>query len=138
MTLNEKAAYLKGLCEGLEPDATTKEGKLIKALVELVSDMADEISVLEEELDTVHAYCEELDEDLGYVEELLVEEEDEDGEDDFDEFDEDEYYEVECPACGETICFDCSVDPEELTCPACGGKFACSLEEEELQILDAE
>ena len=36
-----------------------------------------------------------------------------------------------CPACGETICFDGSIDPEELACPACGEKFECIVSEDE-------
>ena len=73
-------------------------------------------------------------------------EDDDDWDDEFDEDDEDledydsddTYYEVECPSCGETICFDGSIDPEELMCPACGEKFECLLSEEDLKELDAE
>ena len=41
MTLNEKAAYIKGLADGLDYDKTTAEGKIIAALLELVSDMTE-------------------------------------------------------------------------------------------------
>ena len=76
--------------------------------------------------------------------------------DDYDDWDDDEcdgdcddcdcdcaladedYFEVECPSCGETICFDGSIDPEELACPACGEKFECLVSEEDLEALDAE
>ena len=85
MTLNERAAYIKGLADGMELDASTKEGKIINALIELVSDMADEIAELDERIDTVHAYCEELDEDLGQVEEdFYVDDDEEDDEDEMD------------------------------------------------------
>ena len=73
MTLNEKAAYIKGLSDGLELDTNTKEGKLISALIDMVSEMATAISELEEDVDTAFDYCEELDEDLGAVEEMLLE-----------------------------------------------------------------
>ena len=59
MNLTERAAYLKGLADGVELDANTKEGKLISALIELVSDMADEIAEMDERIDTAFAYCEE-------------------------------------------------------------------------------
>ena len=156
MTLNERAAYLKGLAEGMELDAASKEGKIICAMIELLGDMADEISAMDERIDTAFAYCEELDEDLGSVEEILLDDEcdccDCD-EDDFDEFDcdgdcdccdedcelcEEDYFEVECPACGDVICFDSSIDPEELICPACGEKFECLISEEDLEALDEE
>ena len=154
MTLNEKASYLKGLCDGLELDTTTKEGKLISVLIDMVSDMAKTISELEEDVDTAFDYCEELDEDLGAVEEMLLDDDcdcdcDCDcDDDDFEcdgncdlcdedcELDDEEYFEVDCPACGETICFDGSIDPEELACPACGEKFECIVSEEEVS--DAE
>ena len=50
----------------------------------------------------------------------------------------DDFFEVECPACGEVICFDGSIDPEELACPACGEKFECIIAQEDLEVLDAE
>ena len=144
MNLTERAAYLKGLADGVELDANTKEGKLISALIELVSDMADEIAEMDERIDTAFAYCEELDEDLGDVEEILLDEDcdcdDCDG--DCDECDccceDEDFFEVECPACGEEICFDSTVDPEELRCPACGAKFECLVSEEDLEVIDAE
>ena len=41
--LPEKMAYIKGLAEGLDIDASTKEGKLLLAIVDALSDTADEI-----------------------------------------------------------------------------------------------
>ena len=157
MTLGQKAAYIQGLADGVELDESTKEGKLIAALLDIVADMADAIEQLDEDLDTLNDYVEELDEDLGSVEELLYDDCDCDCDCDCcdcdDEFecdgnccdcDEDceladeEFFEVECPACGEVICFDGSIDPEELACPACGEKFECIIAEEDLKELDGE
>ena len=145
MTLTEKASYLKGMADGMELDQKSKEGKLIKALIDLVSDMAEELADMAEDMDTLNDYVEELDEDLGDVEEVLCEDDDEDycdgdceGCDGCDGYDMDETYEVECPKCHETICFDESIDPEELVCPACGEKFECIIAEEDLEALDKE
>ena len=152
MTLGEKAAYIQGLADGVELDETTKEGKLIAALIDLVGDMADAIEQLDEDIDTLSDYVEELDEDLGSVEELLYDDCDccdcDDDDCDCDgnccdcdeecELADEDFFEVECPACGETICFDGSIDPEELACPACGEKFECIIAEEDLAALDAE
>ncbi len=149
MNLTERAAYLKGLADGVALDASTKEGKLISALIDLVSDMADEIAEMDERIDTAFAYCEELDEDLGDVEEILLDDEcdcddcDCDCDDcDCDDCDccceDEDFFEVECPACGEEICFDSTVDPEELRCPACGAKFECLVSEDDLDVIDAE
>ena len=47
MTVVEKAAYLKGLVEGLGIEADSKEGKLWGALNDLLHDMAHEIEDLQ-------------------------------------------------------------------------------------------
>ncbi len=149
MTLNERATYIKGLCDGMELDKASKEGKVIAALIELISDMAVTIEDLEDEVCELRDYIEEIDEDLGEVEEVLCEDAYDDGlecDGNCDDCDEDcdmrdgddEYFEVECPACGEVICFDESIDPEELTCPACGEKFECIIDAEDLAALDGE
>lgn len=157
MTICEKAAYIKGLAEGLDLDKTTKEGKILAAMMDLLDDMAktvedhenaiDEIDGAIDEMvdaiDELDDFVDELDEDLGAVEDFLDDdgyecdgecedcdcdcgEEDEDDED-YDD-DEEEYYEVVCPNCGETVCFDSSIDPENLRCPACQEKFSCIIE----------
>ena len=148
MTLNERASYIKGLVDGMEIDKASKEGKVIAALCELVSNMAVAIEDIEDEVCELRDYIEEIDEDLSDVEEVLCDEEDYDddyecdGDCDFcDEdcdLDDDEYFEVECPSCGETICFDSSIDPEELVCPACGENFECVVSEDDLAALDGE
>ena len=62
---------------------------------------------------------------------------DDDDDDSFgEEEDEDEYFEVICPACGDVINFDSSIDPENLRCPNCGEKFECIVEEDDLKALD--
>ena len=146
MTLSEKAAYIQGLADGLELDEKTKEGKLIAALIDLVGELADAIEEIDEDLDTLNDYCEELDEDLGAVEEMVYDCDcDCDCDDDCDcdcdcdcDFEDEDFFEIECPSCGEVICFDGSIDPEELACPACGEKIECLVSEEDLEALDAE
>ena len=166
MSLTEKTAFLKGLAEGLDYDKTTKEGKLLAALIDLVDEMAkeiadiqDDIETIDEDLDYLNDYIEELDEDLQDVEDYL-DEECEDGEDDFDEDEDDEdwetecdgdcmacdgcdcadeeYYEIVCPSCGETVCFDQELDPEKLICPACGEKFGCIVDEDDYKAISEE
>ena len=132
MKMTEKAAYLKGLADGLDYDKTTKEGKLIAALLDMVDALAEKVDGLDYDVQELNDYVEELDEDLGDVEELLYDDEDEDycdgdceGCDGCDDYDMDETFEIECPKCNETICFDESIDPENLICPACGEKISC-------------
>ncbi len=145
MTLTEKAAYLKGLSEGLTFDKNSAEGKLLLALVDLCSELAEEVARIDEDVEYVSDYCEELDEDLGTVEELLVEDDDDfdfDDEDDFfddedeDDFEDVEFYEMECPHCGKTIEFDASIDPETLTCPVCHKEIPLDISD--LEALDGD
>ena len=159
MTLIEKAAYIKGLCDGLEPDTTTKEGKIWAALIDLVTDMAQTVEDHEEAIDEIDGaidelidYAEELDDDLAAVEEYLDEECECDGDcencdacDDCDmdcdcdyEDEDEEFYEVVCPNCGQTVNFDISIDTENLVCPACSEKFSCIVEEDDIVETDAE
>ena len=126
MGITENAAYLKGLFEGYELDKNTKEGKIISEMLTLMCDMADKIAALEADNKELHEYVEELDQDLGAVEEDLYFDDEEC--DDYDDLNDDEdfegddsdYYEIECPSCGEIVCFDESLDPDEIACPACG------------------
>ena len=118
MNLTEKAAYLKGLAEGMElPDS--KEGRILKELLSLVSDMAGSIQDLDE---TVTELGDELD---GIAEEIadLTDELDDFAEDE-DEEDED-LYEITCPECGEKLFLDYDelCDAPSVSCPACGAKI---------------
>ena len=48
MTLSEKAAYLKGLMDGIKLDTEKDENRLLKAVVDLLQDMAPSVDDLEE------------------------------------------------------------------------------------------
>lgn len=136
MNINKESAYLRGLLEGYELDSNKKETKLFTKMLELIDEMADHITALEADNAELREYIEELDQDLGAVEEdLYVTDEDDEyyddeDEDDFD--DEEDYYELECPSCGEVVCFDGSLSPDNLVCPACGEKIA------DVQLCDGE
>ena len=54
MNLTEKSAYIKGLMEGLDLDSDKKEVKVIKALVDLVEDLALTVTDLDEDVDQVY------------------------------------------------------------------------------------
>ena len=71
MNITEKAAYLKGLAEGIALDPAKPETKLINALIDCVNELALYVTDLEEDVDTLEAYIEEIDEDLGDVEEYV-------------------------------------------------------------------
>ena len=156
MTIVEKAAYLKGLTEGLGISPDSKEGKLWGALNELLSDMAHEIEDLQaSNLDFAEA-LDDISEDLTYLEELtcdldmpedMMDEEDCSGDcssclldcgtEDEDEDDEElsydgVMYEVTCPVCGEEIAFDEDTLSEgSTTCPGCGETLEFDLDSED-------
>ena len=112
MTVTEKVAYLKGLSEGLGIDNTTKEGKLLLAIVDVIDEIALTCQDLEDSCDELTEYCESLDEDLGDIEEFLF--------DDEDDYDDDDAFGFICPSCGEEI----ELTPEDyaaesIICPVC-------------------
>ena len=131
MTIVEKAAYLKGLTEGLGITPETKEGKLWAALQDLLSDMAHEIEDLQSNhLDMADALDELTDEITvlqdccGDLDMSPVDDEDDEGEEDEDE-DDDPYdgvlYDVTCPVCGEEITLDEDMLAQgSIDCPHCG------------------
>ena len=97
MGITENAAYLKGLFDGYELDKTSKEGKIICGMLDLIADMADKISALEADNRELHEYVEELDHDLGEVEEevYFCDDYDDEDYDDYDDLNDDEDYDGE-------------------------------------------
>ena len=129
MGITENAAYLKGLAEGLKLDESTNEGKLIVKMLDVIEEMAEKISILESANEEMFSYIEGMSEDLVNLENDFyenAESEDysdlnDDGED--EEYTDEEYYEIECPTCGEKICFTEEFDLDNFLCPACGNKL---------------
>ena len=50
MTISEKCAYLKGLAEGMNLDASSPEVKLINSIIDILGDVADAIDEIDEDL----------------------------------------------------------------------------------------
>ena len=151
MTISEKAAYLKGLMDGLNLDTEKAEGKMIAAIVDLMGDVTRRLADVEETTIAISDELDEIEEDLDAIEDyILDEDEDEDDEDwddedawDFDDEDEDldegfdfgdpdtTIYEVEC-ACGSIINFDEeTLEEGSIVCPECGETLEFSLEDDE-------
>lgn len=147
MTVSEKAAYLKGLMDGLNLDLEKDEGKMIAAIVELLGDMSKRITDIEETTIAISDELDEIEEDLDAIEDFILDEEDEydDLDDDYDDYDDDDYdeegfdfgdedstiYEVKC-ACGKIIDFDEeTLEAGSIECPDCGELLEFSLDEDE-------
>lgn len=110
-SVTEKAAYLRGLAEGLDLDKSKPEGKLIDAMLDLIYDMADELMAQDDAISELY--------------DEIVDDDDYDIDDEY--FDEDYYdddnpdYEVKCPECGAEVIVDEDTLMEgEILCPNCG------------------
>lgn len=135
MKLTEKAAYIKGLLEGLELDPQDKQTRVLKALIDLVNEMAEEVAELEQCYDDVCDQIDALDEDLSGVEDLLYEDYDDSNSCDcgYCGSGDDTAYEVTCPTCGMTIGLDeDSLNDGGITCPGCGENLEFDYDEDEL------
>lgn len=119
MSMSEKAAYLRGLADGIKLDESKDTDKLLKAIIDTVSELAAVVDDIDDDLDE---FCEQLDavdEDLADLEECVYDDCGCDCCDDYD--DEEEFYDVECPSCGEVITIDDEIlDEGSLECPNCG------------------
>ena len=117
MDICEKIAYIKGLAEGLSLDESTKEGKILAAIIDLLGDITEEICEIEDGCDELMDQLDAVDEDLSYVEDILY------GDDDCDCDDccDDEVFEIECPVCHDTIYLDEEMlEKDGMSCPNCG------------------
>lgn len=120
METSESLGYLKGLIDGLDLDANKKETKVIKAIVDVLENLATDVDDMTEGLELVGEQIDAVDEDLADLEEYVYD--DDDCDCDCDCCDDDcEEYEVECPNCGETITVDeDTVMQGKFECPNCG------------------
>ncbi len=129
MTLTEKVAYLKGLCEGMDLDKDTKEAKLFDAMLDILEDMALTINDIDEDLSACEDLVDAIDEDLDELEEYIFEDDMCDDECDCCCDDDEELYEIECPLCGEEILLDDEMlDEEVIECPGCGEKLELDID----------
>lgn len=122
MDICEKIAYIKGLAEGLGLDENKKESKVLAAIIDLLSDITEEICEIEDGCDELMEQIDAVDEDLASLESIIYDDDDCDCCDDDDcDCCDDEVYEIECPACNDVIYLDADMLAEEgMTCPNCG------------------
>ena len=127
MTITERVAYLKGLAEGLDLDVTSKEGKLLNVIIDVLDDIAFEVADLQEVVGELGEQIDMIDEDLDGLEEIVYDDCDD------DECDCDgELYEFVCPACGESVYLDEEMLEEgEMSCPACGEHIEFEIEDDD-------
>ena len=139
MTISEKAAYLKGLMDGLNLDTEKAEGKMISAMVELLCDVTKRLSDVEETTIAISDELDEIEEDLDAIEDFIMDEDcdcccgdcDCDDCDDCDCDCDEVIYEAEC-SCGNIVEFDeDTLEAGSIVCDKCGETLEFTFEDEE-------
>lgn len=121
MTLTERVAFLRGLMEGSEVDGTTKEGRILKEMLEILDDLALTVTDVENDVAELSEQVDAIDEDLSAVEDDVYEDEDDECDCEDDDFNDEDLYEVVCPKCGDTVYVDDEIlDDGSIECPNCG------------------
>lgn len=148
--LTDKASYLKGLAAGLKLNPEKDTNQLLMEVLNMLSDVAEEMEAMADAHDELNEYVESIDDDLADLEEVLFGDDDDDDEDgcgcdcddddcdcdcddcDCDE-DEGELITYACPSCGHEIEFNtASVDfDEDYLCPECGKPVFPGLQEDD-------
>ncbi len=132
--LTDKAAYLRGMAEGMGLNKEKDEHKLMLEMLSVIDEMAQKLDALENSVSELDEYVESIDDDLSDMEEAVYGEEAMDAEAehgcdcDCEECDEcDDVLEIafDCPHCGNPVkikASDIDIDQSPL-CPACGKPF---------------
>ncbi len=136
--LKGKVSYLKGLAEGMQISDSTNEGKLFRAIIDVLDDIAITVDDIEEVQEQLSEQVDEIDEDLGEIESLLFVDDDDDDDDDDDgcECVEENKFNGEfgCPHCGEAVNLaDAYMKKDSVLCPHCNKEieieWSCDCEE---------
>ncbi|MBU5482951.1 hypothetical protein KQI86_01350 [Clostridium sp. MSJ-11] len=112
-SINSKISYLSGLVDGLDLDEGSKEGRIIKEMVSVLQKIGEEMEEIKDAQKDMQEYIDVLDEDLTSLEDELYDDEDYENIDDF--------IDMTCESCGETIYVDSNIlqSKESITCPSC-------------------
>lgn len=121
METTESLGYLKGLLDGLDLDENKKETKVFKAIVDVLTNLTEDVDDMTEGMELLAEQMDGVDDDLADLEEYVYDDDDDDccgcdccGDDD-------DEYEVTCPNCGEDIVVDYDTVMEgNFECPNCG------------------
>lgn len=122
MTIAEKVAYIQGLFDGMGLDKSqSAEAKILSEVLDVLKEVGAQLEDVDATLDEYGEEIDAISDDLSDVEEVLFED---------DDFDDEDFFEVECPNCGEDLVIDDAVlEAGSIDCPACGQKFALSFDE---------
>lgn len=134
--ISKQIAYLRGLMDGLDYDDNSKEGRIFECILGVLDEIDASIDDLYDYQDEIAEQVDIIDEDLAAIESEFAEECDCgccDGDCDCD--DDFEYYEIDCPTCGETICIDEDFfdGDDDIICPKCGETIEIDVDDDEIE-----
>ncbi|MBP1736730.1 MAG: hypothetical protein H6Q60_611 [Oscillospiraceae bacterium] len=136
MTISEKVAYIKGMYDGMALNTeTSKEAKLIGAIIDVLEEVGLSIEDLEDTTEVLSEGLDAISEDLEDVEDILYDDEDEEddccGHDHGHEDEDEDFFEISCPNCNEELVIDEDIlKAGEIQCPGCGQKFTLNFSDE--------
>ncbi len=107
--ISEKVSYLQGLSEGLNISEGSPQGKIISGMLNVLNEIAEELTSMQQDFEEIKDYVESIDDDLFELEENILEE---------------QGMELECSSCGEKLYIDDDIFDEdddviEIICPRC-------------------
>lgn len=122
MNITEKVSYIKGLAEGLSLDDSTKDGKILAAIIDVLDDMSHQVEDIDMDLSDLTDVVTDIDEAVSDLEEDFYGDDDEEYHHcDCGCEDEDDLYEITCPKCNNSITVDFDViNAGGILCPNCG------------------
>jgi predicted Zn finger-like uncharacterized protein len=143
MSLSEKAAYLRGLYDGMELDKEkSKEARLLNAMIDVIGELADYVSENEESIGTLADQLDDMAEVIDVLKDAALGEDSELDSLDEEDDDEDDFLttvEVECPSCQAIITLDeDDIASGEIQCPTCGQRFQIDVDFEDDEEEDAD
>ncbi len=136
MNISEKVSYIKGLAEGIKLDETTKEGKILIEILNVLSDIAYQVEDIDSDLNDMADVVGDLDDAVMDLEDEVYGSEYDDDEcgcgchHHGDEEDDEDLYEITCPKCQNTVIADFDLIAEGgMVCPNCGEPLEFDLSE---------
>lgn len=112
--LTNRAAYLKGLADGMKLDKEKDEARLLVEIIDFLGDIADEIEAIDDEQGFIADVIDEMEEDIDVIGcEVFG------GDDEYE--DDDDTFQICCQGCGEDIIVSTEdLMDGEILCPNCG------------------
>lgn len=120
-SLKSRVAYLNGLIDGLGIQDDSKEGKVISEISKILGDMAEKFEELEDAQYDMEEYLDAISEDLKDVEDdIYCDEDDENEYAEYEDID-DDFIDILCPHCNETVYIDKNMYDNHygIKCPNC-------------------